>query len=121
VPVPPPPSPGPATAEELADIQRLAARFEEVGLSGWLGALRMYYAARREGEGSHAFDARQVRYWMETLQMPPYAHALPVVPRGSACPSCDEPHPHPDPVPFYRGLRRRDCLACGAGWLIAGR
>jgi hypothetical protein len=111
----------------LQHVERLGREFVRRGMRAHAQKLRLYYLALQKGLASprHEVDVHWnepfVLEWLRTLQLPPYADAYPVLPRGASCPRCQQRGAQPSTrteCVFEGGVRMR-CGTCEAVWLEA--
>lgn len=108
-------------------VEKLGRAFAGRGMEEHARRLRVYYLALKHGlaDGRGELDVRWgeqlVIDWMKTLQLPPYERALPSLPRGSRCPSCQDGRVGDlkTEMNFPGGARMR-CAVCGTSWIERG-
>ena len=110
----------------LAMVHRLGEEFRRRDMRTHLTPLRIYWLALRHGlveDEAHALhlslSEETVVEWFKLLRLPPYQHAYPVRPTGTACPAC-APRAREGELSTERtfpGGRKVVCLARRTAWL----
>ncbi|HXX31428.1 MAG TPA: hypothetical protein VEJ89_12060 [Myxococcaceae bacterium] len=108
-------------------VRRLGDEFRRRGMQAHLVRLRVYWLALHHGlvrDASHALHLTlsedAVVEWFKLLRLPPYQHAYPVRPTGSACPACAPGGGPATEVVTERTFpegRKVACLGCRTAWL----
>jgi hypothetical protein len=105
-------------------VVKLGREFRRRGMDSHAALLRGFYAELRRRQRARAgkgWDETMVLRWLALLRIPPFDHVHPVLPRGTACPTCGALGDRAAPATFVRsvwpGGSLCECRRCGMLWL----
>ena len=113
-------------AQLLERVKALGHEFARLGMRQHVQRLRVYYLAVKKGlaSPSNELDVKWsepfVVEWLKMLQVPPFAGAYAVRPRGSRCARCLEVKNEAATLfteTNFPGGSKMRCQACGAVWI----